>query len=99
MSKSVEYFLLAHEKYHEWVRSKVDLFRMMCRNLLLICLGSLSTPQREQLGSAAACSSSLMMSSKSVWVQVPNNRLLARKDAVKCCEEAKNAAPVFGRVS
>ena len=33
--KSVEYFLLAHERYQQWVSIKVDSFHM-CFNLLLI---------------------------------------------------------------
>lgn len=54
--KSVEYFLLAHERYQDWVSSKADLFHMRLNLLLLIFICSLlMSTRREQLGSAIVC--------------------------------------------
>jgi hypothetical protein len=50
MNNAVEYFLLAHERYHEWVSSQADFVRMrvlICCSYI-ICLGLCQPPQREQ---------------------------------------------------
>ena len=39
INKSVDYFLLAHEKYHEWVSSQVDFFSYVLYNVLLLMTG------------------------------------------------------------
>ena len=62
VEKAREYFLLAYEKYHEWVSSvDIDFYHNMCRisvaNLVLRLFSS-----REQLESAQVCSSSLRAS-------------------------------------
>ena len=36
INKSVDYFLLAHERYHEWVSSQVDFFSYVLYNVLLL---------------------------------------------------------------
>jgi hypothetical protein len=52
INKSVEYFLLAHERYHEWVSSQVRFlsFYVLSNLLLISCLGSLSISSKGAIG-------------------------------------------------
>jgi hypothetical protein len=38
INKSVDYFLLAHERYHEWVSSQLDFFSYVLYNVLLLMM-------------------------------------------------------------
>jgi hypothetical protein len=51
INKSVEYFLLAHERYHEWVSSQLISFTCVLYDLLLMmCLGFLSISSKGAIG-------------------------------------------------
>ena len=38
INKAVDYFLLAHERYHEWVSSQVDFVSYVLYNVLLLMM-------------------------------------------------------------
>jgi len=81
INKSVEYFLLAHERYHEWVSSQVDFVSCVLYNFFFSWRVSLfvdQSSQREQSGSATACSSSLKVS----W-----NFMIYAKGAIGKCND------------
>jgi hypothetical protein len=61
ISNSIEYFLLAHERYHEWVSSKVGFFLMCCvvlyNQLLIIYIWSTFVDLLTSKGAFGKCNS------------------------------------------